>query len=288
LPVNHWLTLDAQIEDRYTDVPSTKSASNEIEVFTPATLPGLASQPNFLHSSVGLQTLSRTRFERASDVSARNTTGPLLKHKLILSLRNEIHEHWYTDTDTGHYSFQQFVFNGQESLELGAIVQRWVRPGTVTSFWGHLFYGTVGHFCDGLRVNEACDFGTLSLRTHLAASAVGSGNEMPFYLQPTVGGADIDSQLSLRGYGDYRFRDRDAAFLQFEYAIPVWRALGALVFYDAGNVGRTLSALSIPGFRQDGGTGANFRLQGNVVAQTYVAWGAGHGAHLGYSLAKLF
>jgi hypothetical protein len=46
--------------------------------------------------------------------------------------------------------------------------------------------------------------------------------------------------------------------------------------------------LSFTHLRQDGGFGATFRLQGTVMAQAYLAWGAGHGPMLGYNLSKQF
>jgi hypothetical protein len=107
-------------------------------------------------------------------------------------------------------------------------------------------------------------------------------------MQPTIGGSDIDSRLSLRGFADYRFRAQDATFLQVEYGIPVYGPIGALLFYDAGNVGQTLSGLSFAHLREDGGAGGTLRFGGSIVAQAYLAMGAGHGVHLGYNLVKSF
>ena len=135
---------------------------------------------------------------------------------------------------------------------------------------------------------RTCDFGKLELKTHLALSHASNGGAVPFYMQPTIGGSDIDSRITLRGFVDYRFRAPDATFLQVEYGVPVWGPLGGLVFYDAGNVGQTLSGLSFAHLRQDAGAGGTLRFGGSVVAQAYLAMGAGHGVHLGYNLTKFF
>jgi phospholipase C len=45
-------------------------------------------------------------------------------------------------------------------------------------------------------------------------------NVIPFYMQPTLGGSDIDSVVGLRGFDNYRFRAPDAMFLQAEYDHP--------------------------------------------------------------------
>lgn len=107
-------------------------------------------------------------------------------------------------------------------------------------------------------------------------------------MQPTVGGSDIDSLVCLRGFADYRFRAPDATFLQVEYSVPVWEPVGGLLFYDAGNVGQTLSEPSFAHHRRDAGLGGTLRFGGSVVAQAYLAIGAGHGVHLGYNPVKIF
>ncbi len=71
----------------------------------------------------------------------------------------------------------------------------------------------------------------LALRGRVALSQTADGQEVPFYLLPTLGG-----QSSLRGYLDYRFRDRDVALFSAEYRWPIFRALDGALFYDAGTV----------------------------------------------------
>ncbi len=57
---------------------------------------------------------------------------------------------------------------------------------------------------------------------------------MPFYLQPTIGGA-----RSLRGYRSFRYRDRSALLLQTEYRWRINDLVTGALFYDAGAVART-------------------------------------------------
>jgi hypothetical protein len=64
--------------------------------------------------------------------------------------------------------------------------------------------------------------------------------------------------------------------------------VGLLLFYEAGNVGPNVSSLSFRHFRQDAGLGATFSVLHNVIAQIYMAWGAGHGPALNYNFSKLF
>jgi hypothetical protein len=55
-----------------------------------------------------------------------------------------------------------------------------------------------------------------------------------------------------------------------------------------GTVGNALSDLSFAHARQDGGYGISLRLLGNVVAEAYLGYGAGHGALFGYNFTKFF
>jgi outer membrane protein assembly factor BamA len=54
---------------------------------------------------------------------------------------------------------------------------------------------------------------------------------MPFYLKPTLGGAE-----TLRGYTNYRFSDNDLAVISVEYRYPIWDQIDAFVFLDEGRV----------------------------------------------------
>jgi len=68
----------------------------------------------------------------------------------------------------------------------------------------------------------------MAVRGHVALSQTGSGNEVPFYLMPTLGGAS-----TLHAYSDYRFRDRNAASVGAEYRWPVVRVMDAALVLHA-------------------------------------------------------
>jgi hypothetical protein len=198
------------------------------------------------------------------------------------------------------YSFQQFVFDADESIQLGTVVRRYVQVEDIKNAISKLWYSMLAHARGSsgadwskpkdfvLKVRDECRYGNLYLRSHIATSQTGSTSTVPFYLQPTVGGSDIDSRPSLRGFPDYRFRDRDAMFVQTDYSVPIKDPFGLLIFYDAGTVGPTFSSLSFAHLRQDAGLEATLSLQGNVVAQGYLAFGAGGGPTFGFNFAKMF
>ena len=59
------------------------------------------------------------------------------------------------------------------------------------------------------------DTRAIAVRGWASSARPDAGNDVPFYLQPTIGGA-----RTLRGYRTFRFRDRSALLLQAEYR---WR-----------------------------------------------------------------
>ena len=281
MPITNWLGVDGQIEGRAPSLPST-SASNSVNVnFAEATAPGLVDQPIFLHSAVSIRTNATRIAERATNPLAAVATAPmpLMKGRTVFRFENNAGYHWYQDTRTGLYSFQQMVFDGNESIQFGSVLQRFVEPGTS---W------IVSHLCDGNKVDDTCDFGTLYVKSWFSFANVGATHTMPFYFQPTIGGSDIDSRESLRAFDNYRFRDRNAAVVQLEIARTIKDPLGAFLFYDGGMVGRVVSDLSSSPFRQDGGVGVSLRLNGNVVARGFLAAGAGDGVKFGYNFSKFF
>ena len=79
----------------------------------------------------------------------------------------------------------------------------------------------------------------LALRGRIDLSSTGDGQDIPFYLLPTLGGSS-----SLRGYADFRFRDRHALLVDAEYRWPLLHAVDAAVFYDAGTVAPQVSGLT--------------------------------------------
>lgn len=306
MPIFDWLILSGGVENRQPDLPASDTTLRSN--FTETTAPGIASQPNFMHYRTSIITSKRVASgPRSPDPDQKKDTPPLMKRRFVYTFTNDADYHWYSDRTTGRYSFQQFAFTGEESIQFGSVIQEYV-PGKKRDtfpFLKRLFYDFISYSCgvskwtqregdksvrvtNDLRVTDPCNFGRLDFRAHLALSHAPGQNAIPFYMQPTIGGSDIDSVVSLRGYDNYRFRAPDAAFLQVEYSIPVWGPLGGLIFYDAGNVGQTISNLSFAHLRQDAGSGMSLSFGGSVVAQVYLAMGAGHGAHFGYSFTKFF
>lgn len=302
LPITDWLSVESGFEYRQTDLPVASATNSVSNNFDNTTAPGLATQPGFAHPYLAVRTSPILHTSPVTDDQDDNHTGPLMKPDILFTFRNAGEYHWYAAQGDSTYSFQQLVLDADENIQLASRVRHYVRVNDIHSGLSKFFYRSLARACGDfginwndenannyvLKVRQRCLYGNLDLRSHIAASYTGPGSTVPFYLQPTVGGSDIDSRVSLRGFPNYRFRAPDALLVQADYTHPVWGPLGLLVFYDAGTVGPTWSSLSFARLRQDAGLGVTLSLQGNIVAQGYLAWGAGHGPALGFNFAKLF
>lgn len=163
---------------------------------------------------------------------------------------------YFHDTDTGRYSFRRFVAD-----------------------FGHSFYpeSDNGH----RRLDSV-----LSARFRLAMADASSGNAVPFYLQETIGGSDIDNQPTLRAFRDLRFRAPNSFLIQTEYDRRIYGPVGVLIFYDAGKVAFSRGDLNFTNMHQGFGGGLSFFLAGKVVFRAYVGLGGGEGAHPYFGIAN--
>jgi outer membrane protein assembly factor BamA len=106
------------------------------------------------------------------------------------------------------------------------------------------------------------DTRTIAICAWTSSARPEAGDEVPFYLQPTLGGG-----RTLRGYRTFRFRDRTALLLQGEYRWRINQFVQGALFYDTGAVGSTLDDLGAfersygLGLRAGGRTHSAFRIE---------------------------
>jgi hypothetical protein len=93
----------------------------------------------------------------------------------------------------------------------------------------------------------------VSLHGLVSTTHTKSGQEIPFFMLPALGGGS-----TLRGYSSWRFRDFNSLLLQAEWRIIVNRYFDTAVFYDTGKVAARRSDLDVDGFRHDAGFGIRF------------------------------
>jgi outer membrane translocation and assembly module TamA len=97
---------------------------------------------------------------------------------------------------------------------------------------------------------------------------VDQGATLPFYLMRTLGGGQ-----TLRGFRDFRFRDRHLLALQAEYRWEILTALDGALFYEVGQVAPRLDRFRIRDFERDWGFGLRFGGNGGVFLRLDLAYG---------------
>jgi hemolysin activation/secretion protein len=112
-----------------------------------------------------------------------------------------------------------------------------------------------------LRGNWVID---LSVRT--STTTVDSGNQVPFFLLPDLGGSG-----ELRGYPAYRFRDRNSIIFTGEYRWYVQEFVDMAIFVDAGKVASRSKDLDFDDLKSDVGIGIRFHGIGTSLFRIEVA-----------------
>jgi hypothetical protein len=121
----------------------------------------------------------------------------------------------------------------------------------------------------------------LRVRGRLSLSETRAGQRVPFYLMETLGGSNIRGDDTLRGFRDYRFRDRDYALVQTEFLRRFYGPLDFIAFYDMGKVASSVSRFGDGRLRHAYGLGVVVvpRQLDNVLFRFYIALGSGEGSH---------
>jgi hypothetical protein len=122
----------------------------------------------------------------------------------------------------------------------------------------------------------------------LRANAIGvipdDGNDVPFYLQPTLGGSH-----TIRAYSHQRFRDRNAMVLQAEYRYILNDFMTGSVFYDTGKVAFDRRDLwDFDGMKNDYGISVRFGFAGIAALRAEIAWGGDEGTVYALRFSDVF
>jgi len=139
----------------------------------------------------------------------------------------------------------------------------------------------------------------LTLSGWASTSMTDAGQEVPYYLQHTLGGITAlrsvsddrlgsdGTQGTLRGYRDLRFRDRNLLLLQAEYRVPLWGPIDATLFADAGKVTAARDDLDLNDLRKDVGFSLSVMKGWATAARVDVGFGSGEGTRVFVSLGGL-
>jgi len=107
---------------------------------------------------------------------------------------------------------------------------------------------------------------TLALQLYGSADSPDAGAQVPFYLMPTLGGSE-----SLRGFREFRFRDKRILYLSSEYRWDASPAIELAAFYDTGKVFGQRSDFSFEHLEKSFGGGIRLKTPKAVVMRIDVA-----------------
>jgi hypothetical protein len=93
----------------------------------------------------------------------------------------------------------------------------------------------------------------LAFRALVQTTDTDSGQVIPYYLLPSLGGAH-----TLRGYGDFRFQDKHLLLLSAEYRWLPSRVVDMAIFVDSGKVTAERRDLDLDGLKTTYGIGIRF------------------------------
>ena len=108
-----------------------------------------------------------------------------------------------------------------------------------------------------------------ALQLAMAGTDAGDGHQVPFYMQPTLGGGQ-----TLRTSRDYRFRDTHALWMNAEYRWEAFSALDMALFTDWGKVASRFSDLDFSDLEHAYGIGFRVIAAHTVVFRLDLATGS--------------
>jgi hypothetical protein len=107
----------------------------------------------------------------------------------------------------------------------------------------------------------------LAFRGWALHSDVPSGNQIPFYLLPSIGGNN-----TLRDFLSFQFHDNNTLLVNAESRFGVYPHLDLAVFYDAGNVAAAFDDLDL--HKKSYGAGVRLHTDTTTIGRMDVAYGS--------------
>lgn len=254
-PLN--LSLFGEVNGRFVDIRgSSAGAGTSIEqVYTPATAPGLASQPAFAQFGEGVR-LRPNLFDN------RLKLNYLVKYQQFVASQNS--------------GFQRLTFDLQHQIPIYTTTRTFLPRDHNGPDNCSLSPTNADGDCPAITRNRE---GSFTVRLLVSESFTAAGNTVPFYFQPTLGGTDLNGQSSLPSYRDYRFRAPNLLLLRGAFEHSLFGPIGATFSAEAGKVAMDRSDLDFRNSVRSYTAGLNFRAGGFPMLSIVYAWGGPEGRH---------
>jgi len=243
-----WLTIGARVEGSWPEVgPGRSTKLPSIEArFAESDAPGLTSQPR------------QIRYQASVDIRIPAAIG----ERLYQGAKYRIAYAVFSDQELDRFSFRRLDFEAQQRFALFGPHRR------------------------------------LTLHGLVSITDTDAGHQVPFYLQPTLGGkwnlqsvhedliGSDGTQATLRGFRNFRFRDRNLLLLQAEYRIPLRGPVDATLFADAGKVTSRRTDLNLADLQHDFGFSLSLMSGPATAARVDVGLGGEEGIQLFFTIRR--
>ena len=263
-PVYEWpairklgLSLLGEVNGRFVNVRGENGASApSIEtVYTNATAPGLSSQPGFVQLGQGFRIKPDT-----GDYLSLNYVGSFQEFFAPSSSTNSFLR-WTADLNHTFYLYGNAKSATSSSDQHG--------PDSCAQVNGK---------CPEIPHTRNLN-GSINLRLLVSESINSATSAVPFYFQQTLGGSDIDGNMALGSYQDYRFRGPNLLLLQQSFEHSVWGPFGFKFMTDEGRVATTRGDLGFDHLRHSFAAGLTLRAGAFPMVSLMFAWGGPEGHH---------
>jgi hypothetical protein len=251
------LSLFGEANGRFTEIRGNHSQpSPSIEqLYTEATAPGLIRQPAYAQFGEGVR------------------LNPSLANGYVRLSYSVGFQEWVSGNSGS--SFQRFTADLSHQFPL----YRGMRSLNPQEFNGpdSCRQDVNAKSCPAITRNLEGSFG---LRFLYTASFIPTGNTVPFYFDPTLGGSDINGNTVLGSYADYRFRGPDLMLLRGSFEHSIYKfPLGVKFMVDEGRVALTPSDLGSGHLAHSYAAGLTLHAGGLPLVDLLFAWGGHEGTH---------
>jgi len=279
------LSIDAELDGRFPTVRpgSTAGIPSIGTLFNETTAPGLSTQPAFFQASEGL------RIEPAP-------------FKDYIRLNYFMQFQQYVAPGNSTYSFRRWNGDFNHEIPLYKLLPgKWGNryspdraasaylqhngPDDCTGANTNISLAHVGRAasaaapCPIISTTQKLE-GSITLRAFISEAFADRGSVVPFYLSPTIGGSDINSNPMLASYPDYRFRGPDLILFRESIQHSLGKLpIGIAFSADQGKIGLQRNDVNLNNLRYTYSAGLTVQAGGLPVIYLLFAWGGNEGHH---------
>jgi hypothetical protein len=248
------LSAALEVNGRIFDVRAGKDEPDISSTFTESTAPGLATQPAFAQFGEAIRL-------RPSFANDHIQLGYTVQYQQFVSPQSD-------------YSFNRWTIDLNHEVPI--YHTHGPSPRRETNGPNECFASPTDHRCPATTRDR---WGTASFRLLGSRSQVGDTGAVPFYLQRTLGGSDIDGNRTLASYSDYRFRGPHLLLIQETFEHAIWGPFGFLLQGEHGKVAAQNQSLDFSGLHNSFTIGATLRAGGFPAVSATWSTGGPEGNH---------